>query len=105
MAKAVDAFAMPSRWEGFCSAVAEALAAETATVLSNIETFRELYDGATLYHEVDNVDGLTGCLEVLLSDESRREALAQTGRNLVEKKYTIRTVAQQYSALYDDIVG
>ncbi|TQR22037.1 hypothetical protein C9J85_02190 [Haloferax sp. wsp5] len=28
--EAVDAFAMPSRWEGFCSAVAEALAAETA---------------------------------------------------------------------------
>ncbi|EMA11188.1 glycosyltransferase [Haloarcula vallismortis ATCC 29715] len=104
MAKAVDAFAMPSRWEGFCSAVAEALAAETATVLSDIETFRELYDGAALYHEVDNVDGLTDCLETLLSDKSRREALARAGRSLVEEKYTIKTVAQQYGTLYDDIV-
>ena len=105
MAKAVDAFAMPSRWEGFCSAVAEALAAETATVLSDIDTFRELYDGAALYHEVDNVDGLTDCLEVLLSDESRRESLARSGRDLAKEEYTIKAVAQQYSALYDDIVG
>ncbi len=70
-------------------------------MLSNIETFRELYDGATLYHEVDNVDGLTGCLEVLLSDESRREALAQTGRNLVEKKYTMRSVMDTRTARQD----
>ncbi|WP_235007144.1 glycosyltransferase family 4 protein [Haloarcula mannanilytica] len=104
MAKAVDAFAMPSRWEGFCSAVAEALAAETATVLSDIDTFRELYDGAALYHAVDNVGGLTDCLEMLLTDESRRESLAQAGRDLVEEKYTITAVAKQYGALYDDIV-
>ncbi|KAA9399988.1 glycosyltransferase [Haloarcula sp. CBA1130] len=105
MAKAADAFAMPSRWEGFCSAVAEALAAETATVLSDIDTFRELYDGAALYHEVDDVDGLTNCLGLLLSDESRRESLSRAGRDLVEEKYTIKAIAGQYGALYDDIAG
>lgn len=105
MSKAVDAFAMPSRWEGFCSAVAEALAAETATVLSDIKTFRELYDDAALYHEVDNVDELTDRLSTLLSKDERRETLAQMGRELVEQKYTIEAVANQYGALYDEIAG
>lgn len=103
MAKAVDAFAMPSRWEGFCSAVAEALGAETATVLSDIGTFRELYGDAALFHDVDDVAGLTDRLETLVSDDGRRECLASAGRELVEEKYTIEAIAEQYGALYDEI--
>lgn len=105
MMKAVDAFAMPSRWEGFCSAVAEALGSETATVLSDIGTFRELYGDAALYHEVDNAAELTDRLETLLSDDPRRKSLASTGRTLVEEQYTIEAVARQYGALYDEIAG
>jgi glycosyltransferase involved in cell wall biosynthesis len=102
---AVDAFAMPSRWEGFCSAVAEALAAHNPTVLSDIETFRELYGDAALYHEVDNVDALAEHLETLLDDPSLRETLAQDGRDLVEAQYTIESVARQYGSLYDQLRG
>lgn len=105
MVKAVDAFAMPSRWEGFCSAVAEALGAETATVLSDIDTFRELYDGAALYHDVDDVAELRDCLKTLLSDDSRRESLERAGRDIVERKYTIETAADQYGTLYDELAG
>jgi glycosyltransferase involved in cell wall biosynthesis len=105
MAKAVDAFAMPSRWEGFCSAVAEALGAGTATVLSDIDTFRELYDDAALFHDVDDVDALADCLGTLVSDDDRRDSLARAGRELVEEKYTIEAIARQYGALYDEIIG
>ena len=102
--KAVDAFAMPSRWEGFCSAVAEALAARTPTVLSDIDVFRELYDDAALFHEVDDVAGLTDALTKLVDDSDERDRLARAGRRLVEERYTIEAVATQYGELYDQIV-
>lgn len=102
--KAVDAFAMPSRWEGFCSAVAEALAARAPTVLSDIDVFQELYDEAVLYHAADDVEGLADAVETLVDNVAKRETLANTGRELVEERYTIEAVATQYGTLYDEIV-
>jgi glycosyltransferase involved in cell wall biosynthesis len=102
---AVDVFSMPSRWEGFCVAVAEAMATRTPTILSGIRTFRELYADAALFHEVDSVGGLVDGLEQLVGQESLRDDLARDGRALVEDRYTLTEVASQYADLYRSIVA
>ena len=62
---AVDAVAMPSLDETFCVAVAEAMAAETPCILSEIPVFRELYGDAACYHPTEDPAALADCIRRL----------------------------------------
>jgi len=98
-----DVFAMPSRWEGFCVAVAEAMATGTPCVLSDIDVFEELYRGPARFHPVDDVGALADRLERLVRDADLRERLGEESRTLVEQEYDIETTAEQYAALFRDL--
>jgi glycosyltransferase involved in cell wall biosynthesis len=98
-----DVFAMPSRWEGFCVAVAEAMATGTPCVLSDIDVFKELYRGPARFHPVDDVGALADRLERLVRDADLRERLGEESRTLVEQEYDIETTAEQYAALFRDL--
>lgn len=104
MMEEVDLFCMPSRWEGYCVAVAEAMAFGTPCILSDIDVFTEVYDDAALYHPVDHVMELSRRIKTLVEDETCRTELGRQGRELVKSEYRLEQVTKQYESLYQQIV-
>lgn len=100
----LDIYAMPSRWEGFPNAAVEAMAARNACVFSNIDVFTDAYDGVALFHGVDDVNELAEQLLVLAEDPQKRDRLAERGRKLIEERYTLETVVEQYYDLYCEVL-
>ncbi|MGB9931129.1 glycosyltransferase family 4 protein [Haloarcula amylolytica] len=100
----VDIYVMPSRWEGYCVGVAEAMALGTPCVLSDIDVFKEVYGDCALYHSVDDFNGLAATIELLLSDETLQNKLSACGSNLIQSRYQIEDVAARYESLYRHLV-
>lgn len=69
-------FAAPSRYEPFGLAVVEAAASGAALVLSDIPTFRELWDGAALFVDADDAAGWSRAFATLAADAALRGRLA-----------------------------
>jgi glycosyltransferase involved in cell wall biosynthesis len=65
-----------SRYEPFGLAALQAAQAGAALVLSDIETFRELWDGAALFFPVGDAHALAGALTRLRADAPLRRQLA-----------------------------
>ncbi|KAB7730158.1 glycosyltransferase [Rudanella paleaurantiibacter] len=97
-------FTLPSYSEGFSMACLEAMAAGTPSLLSDRVGFGEsirAYDAAQLIELTP--EGVLSGLQVLLSDESRRDTVRQNARRLVTEKYDIdrlsRQLLNEYAAL------
>lgn len=78
-----------ARYEPFGLAVLEAAQAGCALVLSDLASFRELWDGAALFVSPDDADGAVAAIRILAEDpaeRARRGAAARTraGRYGVE---------------------
>ena len=101
----LDIYAMPSRWEGFPNAAVEAMAARNACVFSDIDVFTDAYGDVALFHAVDDSTGLAAKLAELVEDPKRRESLAERGRRLIEKEYTLERIAAQYHDLYREVLA
>ena len=69
-------FVSPARYEPFGLAVLEAAQAGCALVLSDLATFRELWDGAALFVAPGDVAGFAAALTTLLDDDRKRERLS-----------------------------
>jgi glycosyltransferase involved in cell wall biosynthesis len=102
--KQIDIYAMPSRWEGFANAAVEALGARNPCVFSEIDPFLLPYRNVALFHRVDDSEELAAQLVELAQNPDLREHYAQKGRELVEKKYTLEQIAQEYADLYAEIL-
>ena len=72
-----SAFISIARYEPFGLAVLEAARARCALVLSDIASFRELWDGAALFVGVDDVAGLAEILRSLIKSPQRCRAIAE----------------------------
>lgn len=101
---AAHVYAAPSRWEGFSVAVPESMAAGTPCLLSDIDVFRELYDGAAAFHGVDDTEALADRLVFLAENPIRRKKLAERGRVLVTSLYTLETTAERYARTYRELL-
>jgi glycosyltransferase involved in cell wall biosynthesis len=73
-------FAYPSLYEGFGFPVAQALAAGTAVVTSNVSSLPEVAGDAALLVDPRSVHELRGALERLLGSEELRRDLSARGR-------------------------
>lgn len=81
---AADAFAFPSRTEGFGLAALEALACGLPLVVSDLPVFRTfLDDDAALIAPVGDVESLALALERLATDAGLRERLRRGGERVV----------------------
>jgi glycosyltransferase involved in cell wall biosynthesis len=69
-----------SRYEPFGLAALQAAQAGAALVLSDIETFRELWDGAALFFPAGDADALADALTRLSVDTPQRQQLASRAR-------------------------
>jgi glycosyltransferase involved in cell wall biosynthesis len=93
-------FAAPSRYEPFGLAVAEAANCGAALVLSDIPTFRELWDGAALF--VEPGKSWSPTLAALIEDAGRRRQLAALASSRA-CQYAVSRQAARMHELYADL--
>ncbi|MGP9819599.1 glycosyltransferase family 4 protein [Salinarimonas sp. NSM] len=77
-------FVSPARYEPFGLAVLEAAQAGCALVLSDIPTFREVWDGAALFVEADDADGFAEAIDTIAADPRLRAARVALARERAE---------------------
>jgi glycogen synthase len=101
---AAPVFASVALYEPFGLAVLEAAQAGAALVLSDIPTFRELWNGAALFVPAEDSGALAVALQGLLDhpDEARRLAAAARYR---ARRYGARAMAQKVAEVYEAVLG
>ncbi len=95
-------FVSAASFEPFGLAVLEAAQAGCALVLSDIPTFRELWDGAATFVPLDGA--WCEAIEHLVLDTPRRAALGEAAR-IRAARYTPDASAAQMIALYRDVIA
>jgi glycosyltransferase involved in cell wall biosynthesis len=97
-------FASAATFEPFGLAVLEAAQAGCPLVLSDIPTFRELWDGAALFVPPDDARGFAAAIASLLADEAlaRRMGNAAAVR---ARRYTPAATARKMERIYAELVA
>lgn len=76
---AAECLVLPSLYEGFGLPVLEAMACGTPVIVSNVSSLPEITGDAGLTFEPDDVEGLAGALNRVLSDEKLKTELRGKG--------------------------
>lgn len=92
-------FVAPAIYEPFGLATLEAALCGCALVLSDIPAFHELWDGAAVFVEPDDVDALAHALKRLCANEAERICLEQAA-GARGRRYSLDAMADQYERLY-----
>ncbi|MEX2494453.1 MAG: glycosyltransferase [Woeseia sp.] len=92
-------FAHPARYEPFGLAVLEAALCGCPLVLGNIDSLKELWDGAAVFADPDDTQAWREALQRLLAspDERRRRGATARARAL---RYSATNMAASYAAEY-----
>lgn len=99
---ALDAFVLPSLYEGFGIAILEAMAAGKpviATAVGGIPEF-VLPDETGLLVEPGNVDALADAIDRLLSDPQLAHTMGTKGKMRARESYHISKVVRQHEEVY-----
>lgn len=97
-------FVSAARFEPFGLAVLEAAQAGCPLVLSDIPTFRELWDGAAEFVPAGDAAGFAEAVTALLADRERFEAQARAARSRASR-YSAAAMAAAMAAIYRDAAG
>lgn len=92
-------FVSAARFEPFGLAVLEAAAAGCPLVLTDLPTFRELWEGAATFVAAGDEDGFVTAIEGLLADPARRAAMAEAAQ-VRARHYTPAALAAGMADLY-----
>jgi CDP-paratose 2-epimerase len=92
-------FASTARYEPFGLAVLEAAQAGCALVLSDIRTFRELWQDAAVFVPPDEPAAIAGALQALLDAPGRAAALGAAARAQA-RRYTLEAMADGMLGVY-----
>jgi glycosyltransferase involved in cell wall biosynthesis len=92
-----------SLYEPFGLAPLEAAFHGCALVLSDIGSFRELWEGCAAFFPRGDAAGLAEVLAGLCDDPKRRARLAAAARKRAERRYTAARMAGDYLALYHEL--
>lgn len=96
-------FVSAATFEPFGLAVLEAAAAGCALVLSDIPTFRELWDGAAVFVNPADPAGFAETIAVLVDDAPRRRELGRAAAKRASR-FTPAATARGMAAIYRDLV-
>ena len=92
-------YASAALYEPFGLSVLEAAQAGCALVLSDIPTYRELWDGAALFADARDDSAFAAAIGGLLDDHSLRQHLGEAARELA-RQYTPEATARGMAAIY-----
>jgi glycosyltransferase involved in cell wall biosynthesis len=90
-------YALPARYEPFGLTALEAAQSGCALVLGNIDSLREVWDGAARYVDPDDHDSLRDTLNELLANEPLRARLAASAMARARRFTPARQAAAYYS--------
>lgn len=94
-----------SRYEPFGLAPLEAALAGCALVMTDIPTFRELWEGCALFYPPGDPAALASACRELLQDPHHRQALARAAGERARECYNPGRMAAGYEALYREIIA
>ncbi|EAR53126.1 putative glycosyltransferase protein [Oceanicola granulosus HTCC2516] len=97
-------FVSPSLYEPFGLAVLEAARAGAPLVLSDIPTFRELWDDSALFFPPGDADALAATLTALARDPARRSALGAAAKTRAAR-YTLAAQARAMADIHDRVAA
>jgi glycosyltransferase involved in cell wall biosynthesis len=97
-------FASTALFEPFGLAVLEAAQAGCALVLSDIPTFRELWDGAAVFVPPRDEPAVATAIERLLGDPALRRRMERNARRRATR-YTVAAMADRMAGLYRGLSG
>lgn len=102
----LDVFVLPSTWEGFGVAAAEASAMEIPVVATNVFGIPDVVrDGVTgLLVEPKDAAALARAAGRLIEDAGLRRSLGKAGREYVGRHYDWRQNVRQMSAIYASLL-
>jgi glycosyltransferase involved in cell wall biosynthesis len=101
---ACDVFCMPSRWEGFGLALAEAMACGLPCVASRIDSLPEVLGDAGVLVPVEDPRALAQAVDALLADPDGARALGEAARARAQR-YAVESMVAGYAAIYAEVAG
>ncbi len=104
---AADIFVMPSRWEGFGLAAAEAMAAGLPVIASDLPPLRELitHRRTGLLVEQGSAVALADAVEELLGDAELRRRLGSAAAQQARRAFSIDANVAAHERLYAEVAG
>jgi glycosyltransferase involved in cell wall biosynthesis len=100
---AADVFCMPSHWEGFGLALAEALASGTACVSTDVDSLPEVLGDAGLLVPAKSPARLSEALAHVLGDRDARAELGRRGPAQAAQ-FDVKRMVRAYEALYEELL-
>jgi len=94
----------PSLYEPFGLLALEAARCGSALVLSDIPTYRELWDGAAIFVDPRDSEGFVAAITLLARDSGLRKSLGRQAQ-MSSKKFTVEAQAKAVSALYENLLS
>jgi glycosyltransferase involved in cell wall biosynthesis len=100
-----DIFVLPSHSEGFCVAVAEAMAIGLPVIVSDIPVFHEVVGDKGLFVDQNSTGEIESAIRTFCSD---KELLKETGDKLRERaldRFTLENTAKGYGNVYQQTLN
>jgi glycosyltransferase involved in cell wall biosynthesis len=100
-----DAYVMPSAYEGFGIAAAEAMAAGLPMLLSELPVLREITHGNALFFDPDDPAALAAQIEAVARGEVDLAALSEAGIAICRENYRRDAYVEKLAAIYADVMA
>lgn len=102
--KNAELFIMPSLYEGFGMSVLEAMAAGTPTIVSNIESLKQISGDAVEYIDPLKIEEMAEKIEELIDDNKRKDLMRKKGIQRA-KDFSWEKCAEETLGVYQKVAG
>ena len=96
--QACELFVFPSVYEGFGIPILEAMNFKRPFVLSNIDVFKEISGGSSVYFDPLNIEDMAEKMQLVLSDSDLNKSLIEIGQQRL-KVYDYSQISSHYDKI------